>query len=241
MTIAHNSYVRYQQREENIGRAAIRNLLARDAIFPYLLFLDGDSFIPSDDFLSVYLENIDSCVNGGRVYHQEKPELTYLLHWTYGNTREARRVHERQNEPVLYFHSNNFMIHRDILLDHPFPEEIDGYGYEDLAFAQHLATHDIQISHIHNPTIHDVLDPTSDFIQKTITASINLKSYYLTKKISRTPLITMYERLSTYRLRSFYTKIIGGLRPLIIRNLHSRRPSMLLINLLKLYHFILGR
>src|SRR5688572_12330280 len=38
--------VRYVELRENIGRAAIRNRLAQDANFNYLLFLDNDSGLP---------------------------------------------------------------------------------------------------------------------------------------------------------------------------------------------------
>jgi len=42
----------YIQLDNNIGRAKIRNLFLKYAKYDYLLFLDCDTFIISDDFVA---------------------------------------------------------------------------------------------------------------------------------------------------------------------------------------------
>ena len=52
--------------EQNIGRACIRNYLAREAKYPYLLFLDSDVQVVVPDYLSRYLRcKGDDVVYGG--------------------------------------------------------------------------------------------------------------------------------------------------------------------------------
>jgi glycosyltransferase involved in cell wall biosynthesis len=46
--------VQYEELPCNIGRAAIRNELARRARYPWLLLLDNDSLLPDDQFLARY-------------------------------------------------------------------------------------------------------------------------------------------------------------------------------------------
>ncbi|MBR7034799.1 MAG: glycosyltransferase [Bacteroidales bacterium] len=47
--------VEYKELTENIGRAKIRNLLADTAQYSYLLFLDSDVKIYSEQFLQTYI------------------------------------------------------------------------------------------------------------------------------------------------------------------------------------------
>lgn len=45
--------------EKNIGRSAIRNLLAEKAVYENLLFLDADTFPVNENFISKYISQID--------------------------------------------------------------------------------------------------------------------------------------------------------------------------------------
>lgn len=46
----------YLQRRENVGRARIRNVLARRATSAWLLFVDSDMTVCRDDFVLRYAE-----------------------------------------------------------------------------------------------------------------------------------------------------------------------------------------
>ena len=56
----------YIVRQENVGRAAIRNILAKTARYDYLLFIDSDMRIGDPLFLSNYLQDpCDTVIDGG--------------------------------------------------------------------------------------------------------------------------------------------------------------------------------
>ncbi|PTT01060.1 glycosyl transferase, partial [Flavobacterium sp. HMWF030] len=72
----------YSILEKNIGRSAIRNLLAKKATFENLLFLDADTFPVNQNFLSNYISQInrnEKVVYGGILYESKKPENDRLL------------------------------------------------------------------------------------------------------------------------------------------------------------------
>jgi glycosyltransferase involved in cell wall biosynthesis len=50
----------YMHEETNIGRSAIRNLLAKHSKGTYLLYLDGDSSIENPHFLENYFRQIEA-------------------------------------------------------------------------------------------------------------------------------------------------------------------------------------
>ena len=146
---------RYKELDQNLGRAKIRNLLASEARFEYLLFLDCDSGIAHDDFIKTYIDQIEKApiINGGRIYSKEKPADRFLLHWQYGHQRESKPASFRGNHPIIYFHTNNFLAQKAVMLVHPFDEQIEGYGYEDLQWAN-LLDRDIVVLHIDLSLIH---------------------------------------------------------------------------------------
>jgi len=53
------NYGKYIELNKNIGRAKIRNLFLKHTKFDYLLFLDCDSLIVSDSFLSRYVNTLN--------------------------------------------------------------------------------------------------------------------------------------------------------------------------------------
>src|SRR5688500_17883152 len=57
----------YYELPQNIGRAAIRNLLAQKAECSTLIFLDNDSALPDADFINRYLKaaDLESVISGG--------------------------------------------------------------------------------------------------------------------------------------------------------------------------------
>lgn len=65
--------VSYSILEKNIGRSAIRNLLAEKAVYENLLFLDADTIPVHDNFISNYISEIkNKAVFGGLLYEKKK-------------------------------------------------------------------------------------------------------------------------------------------------------------------------
>src|SRR5206468_3784509 len=90
-TVTTLNKVVFERLAKNIGRSAIRNKLANEAIFDNLLFMDCDSRLPDDDFLKRYIEKTDgqSLIYGGRSYEAKPPtDGKKFLRWKYGIGRE---------------------------------------------------------------------------------------------------------------------------------------------------------
>ena len=149
--------VQYHELKLNIGRSKIRNLLAKKANFDLLLFIDCDSAVCSNNYLSNYIDNhlIANVIYGGRIHSLTPPEnKTLYLRWLYGIKREDQGHLQRNNKPYMSFKSNNFLIPKKTFQNIKFDESFKGYGHEDTFFAQQLEGNKISITHIDNPLIH---------------------------------------------------------------------------------------
>lgn len=158
-------HCRFIAREENVGRAAIRNFLARQATKEWLLFLDCDMSIISARFLSAYLEADGDVVYGG---YRVGDAPRSCLRWLYEKASEPEHTAERRRQrPYQHFHTANFLVRRDIMLAHPFDESFRRYGYEDVLFGKQLRQASIPITHINNPTGFLKFEDNSRFVAKT--------------------------------------------------------------------------
>mgnify|MGYP001565191781 FL=1 len=82
----------YKVLDSNIGRSAIRNLLAKDANYDLLLFLDADVIPVKNDFISKYTTAFTpstQLIFGGVNYQDKKPNKEQMLRWAFGRKREV--------------------------------------------------------------------------------------------------------------------------------------------------------
>ena len=230
----------YKEMDKNHGRAKLRNLLAYEAGYKKLLFLDADSGIIRDDFIFTYIKQMNKDVfYGGRLYSEIKPEdKNKILHWKYGKEKESLNVETRKTNPYLNFLSNNFLIDKGVFEKVKFDENLSGYGYEDTLFAYELRKNNIKIRHIDNPVLHLELENTSAFIQKTENAMKNLANLYIQNKITDTRLIKTYKKLQKYGLTGIFSKMVFALKKPVIKNLYSSNPDLKLFQYYKLAFFI---
>ena len=226
------SCVTYQYLNENIGRSAIRNLLAKDAQYSKLLFLDGDSFPKRSDFLSQYWNtkiHKETILCGGTAYMDLLDGEDPTLRWVYGRTREEHSTSKKG------FASNNFMIDRDVFMSVRFNEDIKGYGHEDTLFGIECKKKKYSFQRCDAPLYHLGLESDKVFIHKTKEGVINLKKLYLQNKVTKedSKLIEFHEKLKLKGL------IRIGLIPclpvlhLLVRSLYSLKA----FDLLKWYWF----
>lgn len=156
--------VRYFELDHNVGRAEIRNELARKAVGRYLLFLDADSLIDHRDFIKKYLEFVENqyeVVYGGRSYkrtvRQDKKYDFYIYLDSKASKRNKKDV--AWKGPV----AANVMIRNDVFSSIPFDKRFAGYGYEDTEWAIRLAKK-YKIHHINNSCSHvGVIDKSEAF------------------------------------------------------------------------------
>lgn len=154
---------------QNIGRAAIRNFLAKEAHHDWLLFIDSDMTIARVDYLSKYLAMEGSeVVDGGVIIGGDADTLKGNLRYLYEKTSEQEHTAEkRQQHPYQDFHTANFLIRRDLMLAHPFDERFRHYGYEDVLFGKQLRAKGVKITHIDNPLGFSTFEENTQFILKT--------------------------------------------------------------------------
>lgn len=160
--------VDYIELPHNIGRAAIRNLLAERSHAPQLLFLDCD-VVAGHELLSNYLRYLDSDVVCGGIAIGGDPELwQHNLRYRYEKHCEPQHTSEqRQLRPYQSFRTTNFMVRREVMQRHPFDERITNYGYEDVLFGKALKASKILITHIENPVGIDDYEDNATFLLKT--------------------------------------------------------------------------
>lgn len=235
----------YKILPQNIGRSAIRNLLAQTAKYPNLLFLDADTLPRDDNFLEKYITLIDDCekvVYGGIVYQDSKPQISELLRWVYGNSREALPAETRNKAKYLSMLTLNFMISKSIFEKITFNEKIPNLRHEDTVFSYNLLQANIDIKHVNNPVYHLGLEDSRTFLKKSEESVINL-NYLISNKF----LPYSYVSLSKYYvyLKKMYLSqlIVYGFtfcKNMFIKNLLGQNPSMFVFDLYRLgYYFSL--
>lgn len=158
---------RFIERGFNSGRAVIRNFLAREASYEWLLFLDGDMTITQSQLLLHYLDtdaNADVAYGGYTVGAGSHRNLRYC----YEKAAETRHTaQQRQKQPYRDFHTSNFLIRRSVMLQHPFDERFRHYGYEDVLLGKQLRQAGIHVLHIDNPVGFNTFETNAQFVEKT--------------------------------------------------------------------------
>ncbi|MEA2041460.1 MAG: glycosyltransferase [Bacteroidota bacterium] len=224
---------------KNIGRSKIRNLLAEKASYDFLIFMDCDAAVPSEDYIKNYLSFArgEILVCGGRIYEPDQPEdPDFSLAWKYGKCREAAKAEVRNRNPNRSFLTNNFFISKSIFSTIRFDEQLKGYGHEDTLFGYELKKAGIRINHIDNPLIHVGLEKNEEFLNKTKTGIRNLKyiaeSYNLPDLFKEVKLWRTYKQIGI--LKYFVGFLLDLFNSLIKAQLTSKNPSLFLFDLYKL-------
>lgn len=233
--------VSYLEMSENYGRSKIRNLLAKNARYEKLLFLDCDSKLNSKKFIKRYAEEMSKhqVIYGGRIYPKKAPKAKdKKLHWKYGVKREALASQQRNKRPYLSFQSNNFIINTDLFLKHKFDDSLNQYGYEDLVLATQLQNTKIPIHHLDNPIKHAGLEKTKTFLDKQKMAIDNLITLRSSNKIMYTKLYSVYDKLKRRKSIPLFLKAYSIIEDRINTNLRSENPSLFFLDLWKLNYLI---
>ena len=233
--------VNYTELSQNLGRSKIRNWLAKTASYENLLYLDCDSKLVGRKFIQNYLKHLDTAkvISGGRIYSKKPPRAkSKKLHWLYGKLRESKPAAYRNKHPLLYFHSNNFIIKRDLMLAIQFDENIKGYGYEDLLLAKALRKKDINILHVDNPVQHLGLEKSKVFLSKTENAIDNLLWMKYKDKWIKTRLESSANKLQDWGFHEDFLRYYKKREKKIIKNLTSDTPKIRNFDFFKLHYYL---
>lgn len=231
--------VNYIELKENIGRSKIRNMLANRANYENIIFSDCDMMPVNNLFLDNYLKNIkkNTVLCGGIKYKTEaEADKNNILRLKYGKKREANEPQKRNLKAHSSFMTGNFCISKEEYKKVQFNEKISTYGHEDTLFGYELKRNNIDVVHINNPLFHCGIDSSQIFIEKTEKAIINLK--YIVENLDYTEILEDVKLIKYYISLKKFRKIIKWTftlaKPLILKNLKSKKPNLLLFDFYKL-------
>lgn len=229
--------VKYEILQKNIGRSAIRNLLAKKARFEWLLFIDCDSKIATSDFILNYIQSITTSTETKSAYSYiyygetiyEKKATKNTLHQKYGIKIESNRKKDN-------FSSHHFLIQKAGFKQNQFNENIKSYGYEDVLFQ---ITHTYHFQYIKNPLYHIGLKTNQHFIKDCESGLKNLLQYSQNKKVIRKIKILRWS--SRFGFAIFKIPIMflfNTFKSSILNNLLSKNPSLFLFQFYKIGFFL---
>lgn len=232
---------RYLPLSENVGRARIRNYLADQARFEWLLFIDSDAEVADEHFLKNYLQAMEASgaevICGGVANIPKLNDPSCSLRFYYEeHVGRKRLASERMKQPCARFSTFNFLIRRSLFQMIRFNESCVHYGYEDVLFGMEIERRGARICHIDNALIHAGVERNDIFLRKTETALRTLYSlepeFHSYVTVSRVAL--RLKRCHLLNLVSWSYKLF---LPLMRANLLSARPSIFLFNVYKLGYY----
>ncbi len=231
----------YKELPQNLGRAKIRNVLAKSAKYPYLLFMDCDSKTIDNQYINNYLKHLKptTLLYGGRVYAPTSPKNSQQnLHYYFGKNREEILTEERKIKPYYSFMTNNFLMPKALFLEIQFEESIEGYGHEDTLFGIALKQRQIPILHLNNPLEHIGLEEQAIFLKKQKEAIKNLYLLHQKESLLDTKLLTTFVACKKWKIESLVLMVLQLLQPFIQQQLKANKPKLFFLDLFKLHHLL---
>lgn len=229
----------YHKNLKTLGRSGNRNALAQKAKGTILLFLDGDMWPKSKNFIAQYIAMSTHypVVFGGIAYRETSPENNYQLRWLFGRSREAYALNQRIKNPYTTCFTSNLLIAKKIFDAYPFDAALTAYGYEDLLFIKTLRKNGIPIHHIENPAYHDGLEDATVFLAKTAEAMRHAEKLRSLGKLESNDLKVVYwsQRLKKWGIQPFLAVILRKVAPALQKNLEGPRPKLWVLDVFKLY------
>lgn len=234
---------RVLKRQENTGRAAIRNYLAREARYDTIIYIDS-GLMPGDHFVERYAnmaaghDVVCGTISVNPEMLAQDPSLKRNLRCRLEMRAERRFTAQRHAaDPWRNFHSGTFMARRQVMLDNPFDENIKTYGYEDTLFGKRLKDRGVKVEHIDNPVAFTSFESNSRYLEKTREAMHTLYAYRGELR-GYSPLLSLAERLLRLRLLPLLRPLTGeggtSAFPLSPYALLLRHPSPTLFTLYRL-------
>lgn len=233
--------VRIIQPPHNLGRAALRNLLANHARGEWLLFIDCDAQVEADFSLAAYLQAARQApvVCGGLRTPAVNPNPDATLRFKYERAADRKRsAQTRMKHPYHAFSTFNFLVRKSLFTQlGGFDRDCKEYGYEDALFGVQLAQHDVALLHIDNPLVHLGMDANADYLEKTETALRTLKGLH-GRMNGCSNIENWAVRVERLRLRPLVTAAFRRCRPYLRSNLLGRHPNLIVFQLYKLGYFL---
>ena len=230
---------RYIEREKNEGRAVIRNFLAKESKYEWLLFIDSNMNVIDSQYIANYQKAQESdVIYGGYQVKLHQENLKHNLRYIF----ECKGIQNgdyklRQAKPYGDFHTSNFVIKRNIMLHYPLDERFHLYGYEDVLFGKVLKENHIHIEHVDNPLGYEHFIGNMAFVTKTEESLHTL--YQFRKELQGYSKIIAYAaKIKRWHLKNISQKLFPLLSLPIKAKLTGNKPSIFWFNIYKLMYYI---
>ena len=224
--------------ETNVGRACLRNWLIDYSHFDYVLLLDADAEVTSDNFLWKYwTARQENAVIVGGLSTPLSATKGCELRLKYELAAEKlRTLPFRQKRPYEFFSTFCVMFHRPVFNQVQFDARITEYGYEDALMGVRLSELNIPVIHIDNPLLHTGINDNESFLCNS-EAALRTLSMLGEPMTNKARVSQSYNKLVKWKLKPlflcFYRIGKGAMR----KNLLSHRPSLFIFNLYKLGYY----
>ena len=232
-------YCRYIEREQNVGRAAIRNFLAKEALYPWLLFIDSNMNVIDTEYLATYLKAEESdVIYGGYQIKREDKRYQHNLRYIFESIGTQNSDYlQRQNHPYRDFHTSNFIVKQDVILRYPLDERFKNYGYEDVLWGKTLKDHNISISHIDNMLGYEHFIGNMSFLHKT-EESLHTLHQFREELQGYSKILDYSQKIRRWHLYPVCQKLFPLLSLSIKARLTGNKPSIFWFNIYKLLYYI---
>ena len=228
----------FTELEVNIAHRQNRNSLANKAKFENLLFIDGDSIIIRNNYISNYVSwlNDFDIIYGGRLHPENCPSNIQKLRWKYGKFIEDKSVEKRKLTPFQSLLFNNTVIKKDCFNKVKFDSHLTKYGHDDTQLSYQLSQFNPKLKHIDNPVEHGDIDTNKEYLIKSKSSLENLIELYNEGKINKDfsrliSLLLLLNKLKlTYLISVFYKTSEGFLK----RNLEGNNPNLFIYTIFRI-------
>lgn len=228
--------------KENLGRGKNINSLAHKSKYDYVLIMEADALPEDKSYLKNYIDALTKApkaIFGGVKYPDTVPPGEKLLRWKYGINREIKSLAYRLRNNYDFVFTWNLLLKKEILLQFPFPEFVNEYGYEDSIFIQTLRLNAISITHIENILVHHNQEDSIDFIKKTERAVENLHNLISSQKVDSKDikLSKVYTILKKFHLTGVSKLIYVKNKNMMLSNLISKNAKLYVLDFYKLGYY----
>ncbi len=234
--------VTYHINDTNLGAANCRNMLADMAHGEWLIFIDSDAAVVSDDFISKYwaARHKADVIVGGLLHPSVNPNPDASLRYKYERNADLhRKVAERNQQPYAKFTAFNIMLKHSVMQQVRFDAQCKAYGFEDTLFGMELRQRGISIIHIDNILLHMGLNSNEAFMKRTEISLHTLHQFRAAGKMEGESRVgNLADQLTSLYLDGMYRLFFRLFKSSMLRNLHSSNPSLTIFSLYKLGYFI---
>ncbi len=238
-TINALEHCRYIERKQNAGRSIIRNFLAKEAQYEWLLFIDSNMNVINAQYLRNYqMAKDNDVIYGGYQVKRNQDSLKHNLRYIFEcKGTQNSNYKERQANPYGDFHTSNFVIKRSVMLKYPLDERFKYYGYEDVLFGKTLKENNIHIEHVDNPLGYDNFIGNLMFVNKT-EESLRTLYQFRNELQGYVKVLDLANRLKEWHLYSVCHKLYPLHSLSLKAKLTCNKPSIFLFNIYKLLYYI---